>query len=202
MRLFAALLPPREVVAALTAEVRALHALPDADALRWAHAAGWHVTLAFYGEVPDADVPGLGTRLERAARRGHPLGLRLHGGGRFADRALWAGITETEDGALADLAHLAAAARAAGRRVGAGRHPDAGPARYTPHLTLARARGARLAPFADALAPLTSPPWRADTLTLVRSHLPHSGIPGEQPRYEAVSHWPLGRPADRLPWTP
>ncbi|MGD9485058.1 2'-5' RNA ligase family protein [Streptomyces sp. TRM70308] len=201
MRLFTALLPPHDVVDALTAEVAALRALPGGDRLRWTDPAGWHVTLAFYGEVADDASAELRTRLARTAGRGHPLALRLRGGGRFGDRALWAGIEGAaaegagrepgRDAARSDLAHLAAAARAAGRRVGAGPSDD-GP--YTPHLTLARAKaGPGLAPFARALADFASPPWHADTLALVRSHLPRSGVPGTSPRYETVSTWPLGR---------
>jgi 2'-5' RNA ligase len=89
------------------------------------------------------------------------------------------------------LGRLAAGAAAAGRRAGAGGRPER---RYHPHLTLARARdGApRLAGFAAALAEFRVPPWPAGHLTLVRSLLPASGVPGEQPRYEALDRWPLG----------
>jgi 2'-5' RNA ligase len=34
--------------------------------------------------------------------------------------------------------------------------------------------------------------WTVDELALVRSNLPKSGVPGEQPRYEVVGHWGLG----------
>uniref|UniRef100_UPI0027B9BA16 2'-5' RNA ligase family protein n=1 Tax=Streptomyces sp. st170 TaxID=1828058 RepID=UPI0027B9BA16 len=65
--------------------------------------------------------------------------------------------------------------------------------RYTPHLTLARSRGAAdLRPFAAALAGFDGQRWETAELTLVRSHLPVSGVPGERPRYTAVRAWPLG----------
>jgi 2'-5' RNA ligase len=34
--------------------------------------------------------------------------------------------------------------------------------------------------------------WTVADLTLVRSHLPKSGVAGEQPRYETVERWGLG----------
>ena len=34
--------------------------------------------------------------------------------------------------------------------------------------------------------------WTVDELVLVRSNLPTSGVPGEQPRYEAVARRALG----------
>ncbi|MGC0331220.1 2'-5' RNA ligase [Streptomyces sp. SAI-170] len=42
MRLFAAVLPPDEVVGELAAEVEALKRLPGADRLRWTGRPGWH----------------------------------------------------------------------------------------------------------------------------------------------------------------
>ncbi|CAM5254309.1 2'-5' RNA ligase family protein [Streptomyces avidinii] len=49
-----------------------------------------------------------------------------------------------------------------------------------------------LKPYLDALAEFEGTPWQVDTLSLVRSNLPVSGVPGEQPRYETVRAWPLG----------
>jgi 2'-5' RNA ligase len=69
MRLFAAVLPPVEVVRELAAEVAELRRLPGADGMRWTERAGWHFTLAFYGEVDDELVPELTARLGRAASR-------------------------------------------------------------------------------------------------------------------------------------
>ncbi|MYS48899.1 RNA 2',3'-cyclic phosphodiesterase, partial [Streptomyces sp. SID6013] len=75
MRLFAAVLPPEDVTASLAAEVAVLRGLPGADGLRWTGRPGWHLTLAFYGEVGDDAVPDLSARLERAARRTEPFEL-------------------------------------------------------------------------------------------------------------------------------
>jgi 2'-5' RNA ligase len=190
VRLFTALLPPAAAVAELTAAVAPLRRLPGADDLRWTAAGGWHLTLAFYGEVADAQRPELDERLARAAHRHAPLTLRLAGGGHFGRGTLWTGA----EGDLAALARLAASVRAAGRRAGVPDDP-AGHA-FRAHLTLARApRSSRvpLTPFTDALAAFGGSAWTAGTLSLVASSLPRSGEPGEQPRYDTVAAWPLGR---------
>ncbi|WP_217139708.1 RNA 2',3'-cyclic phosphodiesterase [Streptomyces sp. AC627_RSS907] len=187
MRLFAAVLPPEDVTAGLAAEVAALRGLPGADRLRWTGRPGWHFTLAFYGEVDDGLVPGLSARLERAAHRTASFELALRGGGQFGHgRALWAGA----EGDLATLRLLADRAEAAARKAGI---PMGEHRRYTPHLTLARSRAAfEVRPYVDALAAFAGPTWTVTDLALVRSNLPASGVPGEQPRYEAVARWPLG----------
>ncbi|MEJ8643788.1 RNA 2',3'-cyclic phosphodiesterase [Streptomyces sp. MS1.HAVA.3] len=182
MRLFAAVLPPDAAVAELAQAVDGVHD----DRLTWTARAGWHFTLAFMGEVRDEVLPELHTRLERAAHRTPPFPLRLHGCGHFGDRALWVGAA----GELPALRMLAERADAAARRAGV---PMDQHRRYTPHLTLARSRSAStpLRPYLDALADFEGTPWQVDTLSLVRSNLPVSGVPGEQPRYETVRSWPL-----------
>ncbi|WP_018548313.1 RNA 2',3'-cyclic phosphodiesterase [Streptomyces sp. LaPpAH-108] len=187
MRLFAAVLPPEDVAADLAREVALLRRLPGADGLRWTGRPGWHFTLAFYGEVADEAVPALSERLARAAHRTAPFPLAIAGGGRFGrGKALWAGARGDVDA----LRLLAERARSAGRKAGVGHEEHR---RYQPHLTLARGRDTvDLGPYADALADFTGRTWTVDALTLVRSDLPRSGVPGEQPRYEAVARWALG----------
>ncbi|MDX2295771.1 MULTISPECIES: RNA 2',3'-cyclic phosphodiesterase [Streptomyces] len=186
MRLFAAVLPPAAPLAELGAVVDGLHALPGAYALRWTSRPGWHFTLAFMGEVDDALLPDLHDRLARAARRTPPFGLRLHGGGHFGRRALWTGAAGDLDG----MRLLAERADAAARRAGV---PMEEHRRYQAHLTIARARGedVPLTPFVDALHHFEGTRWQVGELALVRSNLPVSGVPGEQPRYETVAAWPL-----------
>ncbi|WP_432024109.1 RNA 2',3'-cyclic phosphodiesterase [Streptomyces parvus] len=185
-RLFAAVLPPEAAVAELRAALAPLHALPGARDLRWTGPEGWHFTLAFYGDVSEDVRPELEARLERAARRTEPFALRVHRAGRFGGRALWAGAA----GGLDTLRLLAERTEAAARRAGL---PMEEHRPYTPHLTLARSRGAAdLRPFAAALAGFDGQRWEAAELTLVRSHLPVAGVPGERPRYTAVRAWPLG----------
>jgi 2'-5' RNA ligase len=187
MRLFAAVLPPDDVTGTLAAEVAALKKLPGAEELRWTGRPGWHFTLAFYGEVDDALVPELSARLERAAHRTEPFPLAVRGGGQFGHgRALWAGA----DGDLVTLRLLAGRCEAAARKAGL---PMGEHRRYKAHLTVARSRDeADVRACVDALHRFTSRTWTVQDLALVRSNLPKSGVPGEQPRYEAVARWPLG----------
>ncbi|MEU3985533.1 RNA 2',3'-cyclic phosphodiesterase [Streptomyces sp. NPDC026672] len=187
MRLFAAVLPPHDVVGELAVEVDELKKLPGADGLRWTGRPGWHFTLAFYGEVDDALLPELSERLARAAHRTAPFPLAVGGGGQFGHgRALWAGA----EGDLDTLGLLADRAEAAARKAGV---PMGEHRRYRAHLTVARARDAvDVRPYVTALADFTGRTWTVADLALVRSNLPGSGTPGEQPRYETVARWALG----------
>ncbi len=187
LRLFAAVLPPADVVDELGLAVARLKGLAGADRLRWTEPPGWHFTLAFYGEVDEAIVPDLTERLARAAHRSEPFPLAVAGGGHFGHgRTLWAGA----EGDLRTLRLLADRAEAAGRRAGLdlGQHR-----RYTPHLTVARSREAfAVRPYVETLAGFVGRTWTVADMALVRSRPPTSGVPGEQPRYEAVRRWPLG----------
>ncbi|MER6920160.1 2'-5' RNA ligase family protein, partial [Streptomyces spiralis] len=92
MRLFAAVLPPEDVIGALAQEIAALKKLPGADRLRWTGRPGWHFTLAFYGEVGEELLPELSERLGRAAHRTEPFEIALRGGGQFGrGKVLWTG---------------------------------------------------------------------------------------------------------------
>ncbi|MDX3227327.1 RNA 2',3'-cyclic phosphodiesterase [Streptomyces sp. ME19-01-6] len=186
MRLFAAVLPPEAAIAELAARVGALRGLPGADGLRWTERAGWHFTLAFFGQVDEEVLPALRERLARAAHRHPPHEVRLAGGGRFSDKVVWVGV----EGDRATLGHLADSAEAGARRAGLpmDRHRP-----YHPHLTLARCRGgADLRPYVAGLADFEGSAWTVAELSLVRSHPPTPGVAGAQPRYEVVAAWPLG----------
>jgi 2'-5' RNA ligase len=212
MRLFTALLPPDHVLdgaGQLADKVAELRSMEGARRLRWIDRANWHITLAFYGEVADGQLDGLRERLSRAARRGHPLRLRIAGGGQFGHQSLWAAVrgapaAEGEpdgavvqeaaagpDRAAAAVRRLADTTAAAGRRVGLGTDE---PRHFRAHLTLARVRSHRLdlRPYTAALDDFAGEPWTAGELALVRSNLPESGVEGEQPRYEQIAAWPLG----------
>jgi 2'-5' RNA ligase len=191
MRLFAAVLPPDDVLQDLEDAVAPLRSLPAGQGLRWTAPAGRHLTLAFYGEVDEERVPALCERLARAAARTEPFALSLAGAGQFGrGRALWAGVR----GDVRDIGLLAARTEAAARKAGLDMEEEH--RRYRPHLSLARSgRGAAppdVRPLLEALDGYRGRSWRVEELTLVRSRLPRSGIPGEQPRYETVARWRLG----------
>ena len=171
MRLFVAVRPPAEVVAdadSALASVRAAH--PD---LRWVPSERWHLTLAFYGEIPDDKVEGTAAMVERRLTGKVGCSLAFRGAGFFARRALWLGV----DGELTQL-------RAVARAMTFERRP------YRPHLTVARLRGrVDPAPAAEALRSYDGPLWHADAVHLVRSRL------GPSPTYEDIASWPLPLPA-------
>jgi len=187
MRLFAAVLPPDDVRAELDSVVDELRGLPGAEGLRWTGRAGWHFTLAFYGEVEDAVVPELSERLGCAARRTDPFGLAVRGGGQFGQgKVVWAGAA----GDVGALSVLADRAETAGREAGVemGEHR-----RYRAHLTLARSReGVEPGPYVEVLDRFSGRGWSVGEVALVRSELPRSGVTGERPRYEVAGRWALG----------
>jgi 2'-5' RNA ligase len=177
--LFAAVYPPEDELDRLAA---VLGSLPGT--LRPVHREQWHLTTAFYGEVPESRVDGLTERLARAAARTSAFELRLAGAGTFPPaarraRQLWAGVGGDTD----TLTRLAERCTAAGLREGL-RMEDR---RYRPHLTLARARTtavdatdvvARLSPYQGASWPVTE-------LKLMKSTL------GPTVRHETLATVPL-----------
>lgn len=201
MRLFAAVLPPEAVLLEIRGAVDALRALPGADpgALRWTGRDGWHFTLAFYGEVDDGLVLPLTDRLARAAHRTEPFSLAMRGGGQFGrGQALWIGA----EGDVEVMRILAGRAEAAARKAGVTGSGKHGHRPYKAHLSVARGRGrgpVDVRPYVEALRTFAGRTWTVDELLLVRSNLPRSGIPGEQPRYETVARWSLGAPPEEPP---
>lgn len=179
MRLFAAVVPPPEVLRHLDEAVEQVRN----DAVTWTLPEAWHLTLAFYGEVADGRVEDLTERLRRAAARYPVMRLRLNGAGRFDERVLWIGC----GGPIEGMRRLARSCEAAGRRAGA---PAQTNRRFRPHLTLARARQPTdLRQYVSALAQYAGPEWTADEIALVRSHLGQGA--GGRARYEVISTFPL-----------
>lgn len=130
MRLFVAVIPPRPVVLELRA---ALTTLPhDNPGLRWCRPGTWHITLAFFGDVPEDSLADLKDRLGRAAARNTPMELALTGGGHFGGRTLWTGVQGERD----RLGRLAESVNSVARRC----HIKVDERPFRPHLTLARVR--------------------------------------------------------------
>jgi 2'-5' RNA ligase len=179
VRLFAAVDPPEAEVTAFSAACGELPA-----GLRAVPSTQWHVTTAFYGEVPDGRLDELTERLARAAARSGPMTLALRGAGTFPKQAararvLWVGL----DGDLDVLSRLAERCVAAGRRSGLRMEDRA----FRPHLTLGRARKETvdLRDTVVALSSYAGQPWQVTSLRLVRSHL------GAHVRHETVAEWTL-----------
>jgi 2'-5' RNA ligase len=160
-------------------------ALPGA---RIATAAGWHLTLAFLGQVRPESAAEV-VRVGETAVVGVPVAnLRLDGAGGFPTprraRVLWAGV----GGEVEVLAGLARTLAEECRRAGL-RYEER---ELQPHLTMARLQKPMALP-APALelvasAAAASPPWQARELCCYRSILSRSGA-----RYQVIRRFPLGR---------
>jgi 2'-5' RNA ligase len=185
-RLFFALAVPNPVRAPLEAARPALTGLlPGA---RFSAPSGWHLTLAFLGQVRaefGSDVVAVGETAAAASPR--RLTLNLDGAGGFprSDRArvLWAGIGGDLDGLNVLATALADACRDAGLRT-----EDRA---FHAHLTLARFPDARPLP-AEALQRVTeaaqdAPPWDSTELHCYRSTLTNQGA-----RHTIVRSFRLG----------
>ncbi|AUY50231.1 RNA 2',3'-cyclic phosphodiesterase [Streptomyces sp. CB01881] len=191
MRLFVAVLPPVEALQGLYDAVEPVRGLPGADRLRWTTVEGWHLTLAFLGEVPAERLPELEAGLAGVAEVHAVHRLRIAGAGRFGDRVLWAGV-EGQTWALRRLAE--AVNEATADVIG-----EVDAFTFHPHLTLARAGSSRghrravqrmaaaeLDSLALALGDYRGPEWEAAELHLMKSE-PDGGVT----HYETVRAWPL-----------
>jgi len=182
VRLFAALLLPEPVLDHLEAALDGLRCGPAA-ALRWVPRENIHLTVAFFGAVPDGAVPDVSAALEQVAATSAAPELMLSGAGAFGGRTLWIGV----GGEVATVQRLMGAVA----DVLDERRDDV-PAR--PHVTVARsgrrARGLDLGPAVRALSVYRGPSWRAEELALLSSHL-GEGRAGA-PRYELTDVLSLG----------
>jgi 2'-5' RNA ligase len=105
--------------------------LPDA---RWVEPAGFHITLAFLGDVDDLHLSSVCNAVAESVRGFSPIDLTIRSLGAFPDmsrpRVFWVGI----EGDLEELAALQAAVFAGAET--AGYRPDA--EKFRPHITLGR----------------------------------------------------------------
>ncbi len=155
MRLFAAVWPPAGVLRWLDGLPR-----PAVPGLRWTGIDQWHVTLVFYGEVPEEDLPLVAAALGRAARSMPEAPVAAVG-----DRTLLLG-RDVLYAPVSGLDVLVAGVRDATR-------PWVGDdAPFTGHLTLARASGGRAVPG-----------------TLVGTPLPAAGAEGAAGAGGSASSW-------------
>lgn len=187
-RMFVAVVPPEPVVAHLE------DFLEPRTGMRWIHPDQWHLTLAFFASVPEHRIDELAERLTTKARKRHTFTTALAGAGAFPNPArasvLWLGV----DGGTTELADLAAAARAAGAKVGG--PPDG--TRFTPHLTLARPRPpVEATRWLRVLDSYRGPTWEVAEIDLIASYLGEG--PSGRPRYETIARAALGHPAAEVP---
>ncbi|MCM3661871.1 RNA 2',3'-cyclic phosphodiesterase [Georgenia satyanarayanai] len=211
MRLFAALRPPLDVLDHLEQALQTvsppwLGAGPPP--LRWVAPEQRHVTLAFYGEVPDGALEDLAGALTAVGSEYGPLRLQLAGAGIFSRATLWVGVRALDDDAA--LVRLMADCGAAAEGVSHLEPRD----RHRAHVTVARlsarqhreeadrrrrsrrgeaprAPSVDLPALAHALSLYRGPEWEAGEIELVQSR-PGAGR-GGGPQHEVVAALPLGR---------
>jgi 2'-5' RNA ligase len=212
MRLFVSLPLPPEVQEHLALAVRSVSELDPVPgsrggrpALRWVPEEQRHITLAFYGEVPDGAVDDLAEDLARATAEFSQLRLQLRGAGVFSRQTLWVGVHEeargdggrwlwdeaTGEGQSGRLVELMAACEDVGARYATFERRD----RRRAHVTLARARNRRsddgeLSRRVQALSVYTGPPWTATHARLQVSYL--GAGKGGTPLHEAVADLTFG----------
>lgn len=179
-RLFVAIALPPEVREALASSLGEVARL--APRAKVVPPENLHVTLRFLGRTEAAEVPAVESAIAQAAAGGRPFDTLIAGAHSFGPlsrpRVLW-GALPTGGEAIAALAEKAACAL--------GLAPED---RFTPHVTLARARDPRgdpsLAQAREALAGLFAGPLTVRSLALFESHLGRAG-----PRYEILREVPF-----------
>ena len=176
IRLFAAVPIPLEIGEGL---VRRQQGIPKA---KWRTPEQMHITLRFFGDVPESIAADIDTELRGVS--GLPMQLSLEGVGSFGEgrqlRALWAGVSDSPE-----LRQLAGRCEAAARR--AGLKPEA--RAFKPHVTLAylkRAEPPRVGAWIQGHNLLRSPPFRADWFGLYSSWSSPDGN-----RYDLEREYPL-----------
>jgi 2'-5' RNA ligase len=176
LRLFTALPIPWDVARTLK---RRQTGLPGA---KWRPEEALHITLAFYGDLPERQADDLAGELSRIPL--DPFEIELRGVGTRGDahqaHTLWAGVEPNEK-----LTILAGRCKAAGERAGIRMEPRT----YRPHLTLAylktQTNPERIAAWVTSHNLLHSPPIRIDRFGLYSSTLTDHGS-----EYELEQSWP------------
>lgn len=189
MRLFAAVTPPDNVLEHLETALASVRG-GQAFELRWTLPEARHITVAFYGEVPEGYLDDVVSAQDDVAAAHRSFEAALRGAGLFDGRTLWVGCSGDGWGPLMPAAG----------QVGTDLLGRAEDRRSRPHLTVARvpgrgrgtrgpARGAGPdtvdpAVLAHALALYAGPTWTVDEVALMSSR-PGAG-PGGSPRYDVV----------------
>jgi RNA 2',3'-cyclic 3'-phosphodiesterase len=164
MRLFVALSLP-DVVARTMFLLQS--GVPGA---KWQTREQLHLTLRFIGEVDGRDADTIDDVLSAISNPGFEIALK--GVGEFGGknpRALWAGVSDP-----ADVTHLVKKIETAIQRAGF----PAEERKFTPHVTLARLRGAPTGKILDWLADhalYASAPFAVNEFALYSSQLSHGG---------------------------
>lgn len=155
-----------------------------ATASPWTPRSTWHLTLAFFGDVPDGAVPDLEAAVAATVREVEPFTIYLAGGGAYRSTVMWVGVGG-ETSPLVEAMHELAGVRDKLTALHEGRE------RNRAHLTISRA-GASVdaAHVAHALAVYRGPEWTVDAVELIESRL-GEGAQG-RPAHTVLASFPLG----------
>ncbi len=145
--------------------------------ISWTREGGYHITLAFLGEIEAGAAEAAAAALEAAAGFGG-IAFRFDGFGGFPNLASWRVLfAKIEDSGRSaelfgrvDRALLAGGGRAGSGPQGSGR---AGGKPFLPHVTLARASSGRAGP--GSAAALLEGAWTIGRCALYKSELQRSG---------------------------
>lgn len=179
-----------EIPEPLETELRRVQGIlaPELPACRFTReSTPFHMTLAFLGDVRDADSSLLHDLVIASVARFHPCELQFQGLGAFPSarrpRVLWAGLRATDTALLEQIQQ--AVSRAARQ---AGYSADD---RFHPHVTLGRFKPDRRGPC-DATAVMERyRSWSCGDFTATEVVCFASRINGEGPSYEPQSRAPL-----------
>ncbi len=142
------------------------------DRANWVHPDRWHITVKFFGEIPESGLAALGNALQVAC--GERLTVQLRGAGAFPDlrepQVIWVGVRDSGRG----LAGLYRRVNDACAELG---YP-AETRKYRPHITVARLRPTKAFPVARELTPVLDTLFaetELDELVLFRSDMGPDG---------------------------
>lgn len=167
---------------------------PLVPAFRWSDSSPFHLTLAFLGDVPFADLNEVCEAARKAARASKRFEVQVAGLGAFPrpdrPRVAWAGFAGP---GLEPLAELHKAIVSNLRRIG--RQPE--DSRFSPHVTLGRlkagvGRGQAPSPAPDLTAIVEEyREWSAGAFVVGEVVAYSSTLTPEGPTYAALARAPL-----------
>ncbi len=169
VRVFAALPLPAEAVDAVALVLGPFR--KEYPQLRWVSQSAYHLTLHFFGEVEGEPLEALRRVFRDPGLKRSPLVAKLGPLGQFPNggspRVIWVGLRE-DNGALQSYWQRFESAVSP-----LGWEPDK--RGFTPHVTLARNPGSRVAPGWDSAARLPEVPFSVRECVLFQSILGHGG---------------------------
>ena len=183
MRLFLAIDPGSECRRHITTFIEDLRGLTTR--VRWVNEDKLHVTLAFLGEVNEAQLAQLTERVRRSMNRHSPFGVDVEGGGVFPDwrrpRVVWLGLRD--GGEMQRLGNdIVSTCAALG-------FPSDHP--FRAHLTIGRVKDrlvtTELEPLRARLAAVKTHHFDVTRVVLMRSVLGRAGSV-----YSELASFPLG----------